>query len=164
VITNAELCSAYLDEPTWAYFRRKVLDIPDAELLARIEEALKFLFVATECTGSIPVTKEIDEIWHYWILQTQQYADLCRRLPAGEFIDHSSNDYLVHFDPTIGEQIDLSGEVKMLALYVENVENFGAFDADRATYWRLAAHLLDDLGWPLDELNDWLRTPAPAPT
>ena len=38
--------------------------------------------------------KEVDEIWHYWILETQQYEALCLSLPIPGFIHHSSNAFL----------------------------------------------------------------------
>jgi hypothetical protein len=160
VISNAQLRSAYLTEPMYAYFRRKVGGISDADLEARIEEALKFLFISGECTGAIPVTKEIDEIWHYWVLETQEYAALCEALPAGAFVHHSSNDYLAYFDPSVGEDTDLAADVKMLALYVEN---FGPFDASRTKYWHLATHLVDKMGWSVEQLNEWLFTPDADP-
>lgn len=159
MISDHQLRSAYLDEPTIAYFRRKLTDVPEAELQRRVEETIKFLIIATECTGAIPVTREIDQIWHLWILQTQEYVKLCQLLPAGEFIHHSSNDYLAFFDPSVDEGTDLAGDVKMLALYVQN---FGPFDSDRAKYWRLATHVVDDLGWSLQQLNEWLLIPDPT--
>jgi hypothetical protein len=153
-ITDQQLRAAYLDEPMLGYFRRKLPDVAESDLLVRIEETIKFLFIADECTGAIPVTREIDDVWHYWILQTQEYARLCESLPAGEFIHHCSNDYLVYFDPSVGQEDDLANGVRMLALYVEN---FGPFVADRAKYWRLAALLMSKFAWSMEELNDWLR-------
>ena len=157
VVTGQQLRAAYLDEPMLGYFGRKLADVAEPDLLVRIDELLKFLFIAGECAGSIPVAREIDEVWHYWILQTQQYSRLCELLPAGEYIDHCSNDYLVHFDPSVGEDDDLEDGVRMLALYVEN---FGPFHADQAKYWRLAAHLISKYGWSIEALNDWLMSSA----
>jgi hypothetical protein len=56
--------AAFLDPPMHHYFAHKFSSLPKDELRVRIEETLKFLFVSHECTGAIPVTKEIDEIWH----------------------------------------------------------------------------------------------------
>jgi hypothetical protein len=151
--TDRSLSAALLDAPMWHYFRRKFTALSDADLACRIEETLRFLFISHECSGSIPVSKDIDEIWHAWILQTQEYMALCEKLPTGRYIHHSSNDYLSFFDPSVGEVDALEPNVRMLALYVAN---FGPFNERRATYWLLARHLLERRGWSLSELNGWL--------
>lgn len=156
-MTNDQLVSAFLDPPMLHYFRCKFANLQADDLRARIEETLKFLFISHECTGAIPVNREIDDIWHAWILQTREYASLCERLPARGFIHHSSNDYLRYFDPAIGEQDDLGREVKMLALYVAN---FGPFEASRTQYWLLADHLLARRRWSVEDLNNWLLSPV----
>lgn len=157
--TNCSLSDALLDEPMRQYFRRKFATLPDEELDLRIEETLRYLFLSHECTGSIPVSKEIDEVWHAWILQTQEYMTLCERLPNGGYIHHSSNDYLRYFDPQVGEHDDLEQDVRMLALYVVN---FGPFDERRARHWLLASHLMQCHGWTVCELNAWLSDTSPA--
>src|SRR5258708_1342495 len=81
-ITTERLRAAFRPVPMAQYFGRKLPHLAPDELEARIEETLKFLMLASQCTGSIPVTGDIDEIWHYWILQTQQYDALCAALPA----------------------------------------------------------------------------------
>jgi len=157
MMTNDQLVAAFLDPPMLHYFQCKFADLQADELQARIEETLKFLFISHECTGAIPVNREIDAIWHAWILQTREYSSLCERLPARSFIHHSSNDYLRYFDPSVGERDDLMQEVKMLALYVAN---FGPFEASRTKYWLLANHLLERRRWSVGELNDWLLSPV----
>jgi hypothetical protein len=147
------LSSALLEEAMRNYFRRRFDGVTDAELDLRIEETLRFLFISQECKGSIPVSREIDDIWHAWILQTQRYFALCERLPAGSYVHHSSNDYLRHFDPHIGEQEDLQEAVRMLALYVAN---FGPFDECTAGHWLLVRHMITSWGWTLPKINDWL--------
>ncbi len=147
------LSAALLDAPMRHYFGRKFAELPEEELELRIEEALRFLFISHQCTGAIPISKEIDEIWHAWILQTQEYMALCERLPTGRYIHHSANDYLSYFDPTVGESNGLDQDVRMLALYVTN---FGPFDAQRARHWLLARHLLQRHEWSVAKLNEWL--------
>jgi hypothetical protein len=154
-ITGNDLRAAYLTPPMLHYFRKKLLDISEDELLIRIEETLKFLTIAHFSSSAIPVIREIDDIWHYWILQTQEYEELCRVLPSGKFIHHSSNAYLGFFDPNIGDRLDLHADVKMLAIYVAN---FGPFAENRAKYWHLPAFLIGKRGWSVHELNDWLSS------
>jgi hypothetical protein len=157
--TERSLSAALLDAPMSHYFSRKFADLPDDELACRIEETLRFLFISHECSGPIPVSKDIDEVWHAWILQTQEYLALCEKLPTGRFIHHSANDYLSLFDPLVGEHDGLERDVKMLALYVAN---FGPFDERRAMHWLLACHLLQRCGWSLSDLNGWLSEPSGA--
>ena len=157
MMEDRALSPALLDAPMSHYFQRKFPDLSGDELALRIEEALRFLFISHECTGAIPVSKDIDDIWHAWILQTQEYMSLCEKLPTHRYIHHSSNDYLSFFDPSVGERVGLEEDVKMLALYVTN---FGPFDERRARHWLLARHLMERCGWSVSELNDWLSQPA----
>lgn len=152
-ITGQQLCDAYLSEPMLQYFQKKFPQLPRAELLARIEEALKFLAIATYCSGAIPVSKDIDEIWHSWILQTQEYQELCFTLQGEKFIHHSSNSYIEYFDKDVGKHNNLLLDIKMLAIYVEN---YGPFQEDRVQYWLLASRLVKEYGWSTQQLNDWL--------
>ena len=159
------LSTQLLDAAMLNYLRCKFPHLSIDELDVQIEETLRFLFIADECTGSIPVSREIDEIWHAWILQTQEYMTLCERLPTGRYIHHSSNQYLRYFDPAVGEGEDLSESVKMLALYVAN---FGPFEPQRAPHWLLVQHMMNHWHWGLEAINDWLcaesRPQAPAMT
>lgn len=154
------LSPVLLDSAMRSYFRRKFADLPDDELDTRIEEALRFLFISHECKGSIPVSREIDDIWHAWILQTQEYFALCEQLPTGRYIHHSSNDYLRHFDPEVGEHENPREAIRMLALYTAN---FGGFDESATRHWLLAHHLMARWGWTTQQLNDWLRADESQP-
>lgn len=151
-ITNRQLCTPFLSAPILYYFRKKLSHLPEAELRVRIEETLKFLAIATFCSGAIPVSQDIDEIWHYWILQTQEYEALCFSL-QGKFIHHTSNDYIEYFDEDIRRHDNLPLDVKMLATYVAN---FGPFEENRVKYWLLASHLVEKCGWSVQQLNHCL--------
>lgn len=135
------------------YFERRLPDVPPAEVGVRIEETLKFLNIAVYCEGGIPVTKEIDDVWHYWILETREYQALCGLLQGRRFIHHSSNAYAeCGREDSDALRNDLEQDVAMLADYVLN---YGPFEADRVRYWRLAAHLVDG-GMSVEDLNMWL--------
>src|SRR5262249_26775048 len=97
-ISGSELRQALLEPGMEYYLRAKLPELPLEELHARIEETLRFLYLSSECVGDIPVTREIDDIWHLLILQTAEYETLCSRLPGGKFIHHSSNHFLAYFD------------------------------------------------------------------
>jgi hypothetical protein len=136
------------------YFAKKLPALDRMELGIRIEETLKFLNIATYCHGNIPVTREIDEIWHLWILETNEYERLCRALQGGQFIHHSSNAYRnCSGEAALSCEDELDEKVAMLGTYVLN---YGRFQADRLRYWTFAAHLVDDVGWSLGQLNEWL--------
>jgi hypothetical protein len=155
-ITNQQLRAAFLTAPMRHYFEKKLAPVSPAEVQVRVEEALKFLNIAVFCHGSIPVSKEIDEIWHYWILETQEYKKLCRALQGGKFLHHRSNAYTEYFDKDIATRgNDLKHQVAMLSNYLLN---YGPFKKDRVKYWLLAAHLVEKCGWSVRQLNGWLTS------
>jgi hypothetical protein len=161
MISNRQLQRAFVSPPLQHYFRRKLAPLADDEVDARIEETLKFLNMAGHIEGSIPVTRELDEVWHYWILETQEYATLCARLPGGGFVHHASNDFAEFADPEIGRRaIDIDHHVAILASYVDN---YGPFAAERVRYWRVAVRLMEARGWDVARLNRWLGAPVPVP-
>ena len=150
-ITNRQLRDAFLSPQMLCYFEKKLSHLSPAEVGRRIEETLKFLNIATYCEGDIPVTEEIDDVWHYWILQTKEYRQLCRKLQGRQFLHHSSKDY--PSSGVVDEEADLVSNVAMLGTYVQN---YGPFEADRVKYWRLAAYLVEQCGWSVERLNAWL--------
>lgn len=155
-ITNRQLRQAFLTPAMQYYFEKKLAHVSPAELRVRIEEALKFLNIAAFCHGNIPVSKEIDEIWHYWILETQQYKRLCRALQGGTFLHHRSNAYMEYFDKNVMTRAnDLQQDVAMLSAYVLN---YGPFRKDRVKYWLLADYLIQRCGWTVRQLNGWLAS------
>jgi hypothetical protein len=159
-ISNLQLREAFLTPQLQCYFEKKLADVTAGEVLVRIEEALKFLNIAVYTRGSIPVTEEIDDIWHYWILQTREYEVLCESLQGRTFIHHTSHVF-AECAPESTEVAPnaLDEDVEMLASYVRN---YGPMDSDRIKYWRLAKYLVDTCGMTVDQLNEWLSS-APTP-
>jgi hypothetical protein len=156
VISNRQLRDAFLSPQMRCYFEKKLPDVSAAEIGVRIEETLKFLNTAAYCHGNIPVSQEIDDIWHYWILETKEYDKLCASLQGGTFIHHSSNVYAeCRSDGSTVPKNDLEQDVAMLGNYVLN---YGPFERDRIKYWLLAAHLVDSCGMSVDQLNEWLTS------
>jgi hypothetical protein len=156
MITNQQLRDAFLSAQMKFYFDHKLAPLPSDEVYTRVEEALKYLNMAIHCNGDIAVSKEIDEVWHYWILETAEYECLCYKLHGGAFLHHTSNDYAAYVDPDAKKRrINLAFGVSILTSYVLN---YGPFEPDRVKYWPLAARLMDVLGWSIDELNAWLAS------
>jgi hypothetical protein len=154
MISNEQLRAAFLTPAMQHYFERKLAELSPGEVAARVEELLKFLNMTIHSHGAIPVSEEIDDVWHLWVLQTKQYSQLCRNLQGGRFIHHSSNDYEEYVDKDFRTRpADLQRAVAVLRSYVIN---YGPFDADRVKYWPLAAQLLHRLGWTVARFNEWL--------
>ncbi len=159
-ISNQQLRAAFLAPQMHCYFASKFSEVPSDELDTRIEETLKFLNIATFCKGNIPVTHEIDEVWHYWILETQEYVKLCELLQGQRFIHHMSHA----FQECAGREIEsspntLEDDIEVLGTYVLN---YGPFEPNRVRYWVLAKHLTESGGMTVDQLNEWLSSAVPT--
>jgi hypothetical protein len=62
-----------------------------------IVECLKYLYISSVYGGGfIPVSLEIDEVWHKMILQTRYCAKLCEDLPGRRFIHHETLPFAVY--------------------------------------------------------------------
>lgn len=156
--SNQQLRDTFLTPEMAWYFAKKLPELDRSELDMRIEETLKFLNIATYCRGNIPVTQQIDEVWHLWILETCEYERLCGLLQGREFIHHSSTAYITcRGDAPPTPEEELEEKVVALATYVKN---YGPFQADRLKYWKFASLLVEDRGWSLEELNAWLLQPG----
>jgi hypothetical protein len=165
MITNEQLRAAFVSPAMKFYFDRKLAPLAGAEVDARVEELLKYLNMATHSHGGIPFNDDIDDVWHLWIMQTKEYAALCRKLQGARFIHHSSNEYEAFADPDVKTRpMDTQRAVGVLRSYVMN---YGPFGADRVCYWPVAEQLVQRLGWTVQRLNEWLAQPvhraAPAP-
>jgi hypothetical protein len=157
-ISNHQLREAFLTPQMKCYFERKLPEVPAPDVSVRIEETLKFLNIAVFCDGNIPVSQEIDDIWHLWILETRAYSRLCASLEGRKFIHHSSDVYAAcGGEGAEARANSLEQDVAVLANYVRN---YGPFEADRVRYWPLAARLVESGGMSLDQLNAWLSTGA----
>jgi hypothetical protein len=161
MITNRQLRDEFLEPQMQFYFERKLAPLPSHEVLIRIEEALKYLNMAHHCYGDVPVSAEIDEVWHLWILETVEYKRLCDTLAGGVFLHHTSSDYALFVDPTTNNrEIDPLMGIPILASYVMN---YGPFTAERVRYWPLADRLVTALGGDLARFNALLQSPSSVP-
>ena len=142
-----------IDSETKKIVMAKFPELSSDELELRILEALKFLFLASKyprLRGTfIPVTKEIDEIWHSMILETKYYESLCKKLPGGCFIHHAT----LPFDSYEGKDnpCDFVDEVvEWFSLYIKE---FGSMQTHQQPYWYFIQAMQVSLGMSLDELN-----------
>jgi hypothetical protein len=157
ISSDKYLLERYLPKPMEQYFRRKLPDLDRAELLIRIVEFLKGLTLMGSDRGDVLFADGIDTIWHYWILQTEQYAQLCSALSHGQFRHHSSVDY-----PLLDrENLDARGELnRRVAFFVSYVRAFGAMEARRLRYWPALELLMATLQWDLRKTNTYLLAKA----
>lgn len=163
MITNEELRATFLSPAMKYYFDRKMAPLSSDEVNMRIEELLKYLNMATHSHGGIPFSPDIDDVWHYWIMQTKDYKLLCEKLDGGKFIHHTSNEYEEYFDRGVKQRpVDVQRAVSLLRSYVLN---YGPFEQDRIRFWPAAEQVTQRLGWTAQQLNAWLEgasRPPPA--
>lgn len=135
------------------YFFKKNEKISNEITKIKIIELLKYLSMTHHEHGhSIPVSTEIDNIWHDWILQTLQYEELMDKLPSKKFIHHSSDDY-----PDNIFQLDDSDYISNQFSYlVSYVRNFGPFTIKTIDYWPMAKQLLENLK-SITAVNEYLQ-------
>jgi hypothetical protein len=156
MITGLQLRAEFLSPAMKHYFDKKLAPLASEEVDVRIEEALKFLNMAIHQRGGFPVSEEIDEVWHYWILETMEYERLCSKLTGGKMIHHSANDYLEYADKEL-KVLYVSPE-DGVAVLISYVRNYGPFEPDRTRYWPYATAIMEWKNWDTAALNQWLAS------
>lgn len=118
-----------------------------------LEEFLKFISIQSITDPKfIPVNSDVDEIWHEFILQTNEYERFCKEiLPGKRFIHHGSiglSDY--------GSRESLGSEdlyrhcFEWLGLYAIH---FGEFNSRQLKVWTALEFLTTEVNLSLDEIN-----------
>ncbi|WP_098247039.1 hypothetical protein [Streptomyces formicae] len=154
--TAEELLGTALHDEVVRYFAEQP-DAPDADFVTyQVRECLRYLYLVSRHPDRLgglflPVEQDIDEIWHYLILQTREYRELCeQRLPGGHFIHHRSISYDAYqADP--GRETAAEEALRWIPLYTAA---FGPFDADALPHWTVVRFLHDQLGLSLAEIAD----------
>lgn len=165
----------------YVYFRLKAPELEPQELKTQLTELLKFLLMSHKFPGNILFGRDLDELWHLWIMQTKQYEAFCRATETGRFIQHDSNDYPhMHVSWDEAEQVaiamkaekDAIGVVRplpaidtpefqentqrMLSFFASYVLSYGPLKAENVKYWPPVARMLRRLNWSVDEFNAFL--------
>jgi hypothetical protein len=154
-VSDEWLLNAYLTQSMQSYFVKKLPELSRPEVRARVAECLKGLAFMTP--GPILFSADIDTIWHYWILQTEQYAELCARLPGRRFLHHSSNDYPVPEDSDRDKRRLLKRLINFFAAYSSH---FGPMRKGRLHHWPALERLMQVLDWDLARTNAFLHERA----
>ena len=61
------------------------------EAEALFAETLEFIVLTAMMGGGISPTKRVDEMWHFFILETKDYREFCEAY-IGHFVDHVRTD------------------------------------------------------------------------
>lgn len=155
MIGNEFLINSYLTPEMEVYFYKKLKREHPSYVKLKIIEFLKFILLSHHTYGDIPFNAEIDEVWHLWILQTIQYAELMDKLPTQKFIHHCSTDY-----PDRDSDLIESEEVKLqkqLSYLVSYWANFGDFTQETLNFWPTANLVMNAFNFNLKQLNYFLR-------
>ncbi|GAA3005604.1 hypothetical protein GCM10020229_16840 [Kitasatospora albolonga] len=110
-------------------------------LISRHRDALAGLF--------LPVEQHIDEVWHFLILQTREYAALCERLPGGFFVHHRSIGYEA-YQQEPGREVAAEQALRWIPLYCRE---FGPFDEEATAHWTIVRYLHQQLDMSLAEIS-----------
>ncbi|WP_399921849.1 hypothetical protein [Streptomyces kanamyceticus] len=129
---------------------------PDATRVTyQVRECLRYLYLVSRYPDRLgglflPVEQDIDEIWHYLILQTREYRELCgQRLPGGHFIHHRSIAYDA-YQAAPGRERAAEEALRWVPLYTAT---FGPFDEHALPHWTVVRFLHDELGLSLAEIS-----------
>jgi hypothetical protein len=89
------IISKYLTAKMQYYLDREFIHWSQKKRRAGVSEFFKFMEIATtrDKTTFIPLTKDGDDIWHLFILQTREYKTLCDKIMPNSFLDHESESY-----------------------------------------------------------------------
>lgn len=142
-----------------SHLNQKFNSIEHDVLHQRITEFLKFMYLRSLYgTGFIPLLAEVDDIWHEFILQTQEYERFCQALPGKQFIHHNS----VHLEDFAKGQ-DKKAIIQNLLAWLPNYSyHFGQFTPETARYWLMVSFLQDELGMTLEQINSLADVNASA--
>jgi hypothetical protein len=129
-------------------------DVDVHEFKIQIQEFLKFMILfSTKKGGFIPVSKEIDHIWHEYILQTKEYLQLCMDCPGHTFIHHQT----ISLEEYMKTRDRLSTLNKMLEWIPLYYSFFGEFNDKTARYWTIVPFLSEALGLTLSQINQMAK-------
>jgi hypothetical protein len=162
-ISDADLLRTFVTPQMTRYFQAKMPHLHPDILVFRVCELLKYLMLVQFSPGCILFDPEIDDLWHYWILQTRQYAQLCEKLPGEFFRHHSSAEYretanVVHI------AAPSEAMLRILSFFISYYRNFGPMTDDRVACWPTVRRVMVEARWDLSELNRFLCEMAFAPT
>jgi len=125
-------------------------EVTREQLDIRIAEFLKFMFLRSKYGGGfIPLSGEVDDIWHEFILQTREYELFCLALPGKKFIHHNSQ----HLSDYTKDKNPREVVTQFLAWIPAYYHHFGEFTKESSEYWMMVNYLQNELKMSLAEIN-----------
>jgi hypothetical protein len=155
-VSDESIMREFVTPQMMAYFAAKFPNVKPDTLARRVCELLKYLMLVRFSPGRILFGKDVDDIWHYWIMQTRQYAQLCEKLPGETFRHHSSVDYRETEDNAESGTVTDAVQ-RILSFFISYYLNFGPITDDRLECWPTLRRVAQEAGWNLDALNDFLH-------
>ncbi|GHG68444.1 hypothetical protein [Streptomyces griseocarneus] len=147
------LLGASLHEEVVRHFERST-GAERAYVERQVTECLRYLYLVSRHRDQLsglflPVEQEIDEIWHYLILQTREYRTLCEeRLPGRFFIDHRSIAY-EEYQEEPGREKSVEEALRWIPLYCRE---FGPFDEGALPHWTIVRFLHERMEMSLEDI------------
>ncbi|UCA50767.1 hypothetical protein LEL86_16385 [Streptomyces sp. WA6-1-16] len=144
------------------HFQQKSPDTSPDFVERQITECLRYLYLVSlhrdRLSGLfLPVEQDIDEIWHYLILQTREYRELCEeRLPGRFFINHRSIAY-ESYQEGPGREQALEEALRWIPLYCQE---FGPFDEGALPHWTMVRFLHEQMLLSLADISGLKPTPV----
>ncbi|MGL5448132.1 MAG: hypothetical protein ACRDBL_12570 [Rhabdaerophilum sp.] len=188
-IDDDTLLRQFVSANMYVYFRLKAPELEPQELKVRLTELVKFLLMSHKFPGNILFGRDLDDLWHLWIMQSRQYEMFCRATEPGTFIHHDSNDFprghldwqdaeklaqgmkaekdavgLVRPPPPIGTPEFEEGVHRLLSFFTSYVISYGPLKAENVKYWPPVARMLRRLNWSVDEFNAFMLAQAQSVT
>ncbi|MFF1692181.1 hypothetical protein ACFVXC_00945 [Streptomyces sp. NPDC058257] len=169
--TAEDLLGSALHGEVVAYFTAKT-EHHRTHVEHQVRECLRYLYLVSRHPDRLgglflPVEQEIDEIWHFLILQTREYRELCeQRLPGGDFIHHRSIAYTDYQDgdqggdrADAGRRVAAEEALRWIPFYAAA---FGPFDEDALPHWTIVRFLHQEMDMSLAEIS--ALDPSDGPT
>ena len=118
-------------------------------------ECLKYLFLVSKYHDKLEgkfmsLVQDIDEIWHFIIIQTRQYMKLCGRLPGKRFLHHQSLSFESYTSKKTYRKDNIKEMLAWIPLYVDN---FGCFNLETGKYWKIVHYLNTSLNMSYDKIE-----------
>ncbi|WP_407285588.1 hypothetical protein [Streptomyces sp. BP-8] len=136
------------------HFTAKDPELSPEFVTRQVTECLRYLYLVSRHRDRLgglflPVEQEIDEIWHYLILQTREYRALCEeRLPGRFFIEHRSIAY-EDYQQEPGREQALEEALRWIPLYCRE---FGPFDEGALPHWTIVRFLHQQMNLSLSDI------------
>ncbi|MFI1968560.1 hypothetical protein [Streptomyces cinnamoneus] len=137
-----------------AHFLEKTGAAPDF-VERQVTECLRYLYLVSRHRERLsglflPVEQEIDEIWHYLILQTREYAALCEERLPGRFLIHHRSIAYESYQQEPGREQALEEALRWIPLYCRE---FGPFDEGALPHWTIVRFLHQRMDMSLEEIS-----------